>query len=124
MDIPLYHKREGYAVGKVQFSDFSNDFQVRCTKLTLGQTTHYLTKAQNASLFHRINSALSPNGVFVIDCPMATDEPAETTSFLNLVLWANSGGAAHSFEMYRGWLSDSGFRQIRQLSERWVTAIK
>ncbi len=89
-----------------------------------GQITHYLTKAQNASLFHRIYSALSPNGVFVIDCPMAMDEPAETTSFLTLVLWANSGGAAHSFEMYRGWLSDSGFRQIRQLSERWVVAIK
>ncbi|MGD9147631.1 MAG: hypothetical protein PVI80_18835, partial [Anaerolineae bacterium] len=35
VDIPLYHKREGYAVGKVQFSDFGNDFQVRCTKLTL-----------------------------------------------------------------------------------------
>jgi hypothetical protein len=36
VDIPLYHKREGYAVGKVQFSDFGNDFQIRCTKLTLG----------------------------------------------------------------------------------------
>ena len=89
-----------------------------------GQITHYLTKAQNASLFHRIYSALSPNGVFVIDCPMAMDEPAETTSFLTLVLWANSGGAAHSFEMYRNWLSESGFRQIEQLSERWVIAIK
>jgi hypothetical protein len=31
----VYHKREGYAVGKVQFSDFGNDLQVRCTKLTL-----------------------------------------------------------------------------------------
>ena len=31
----VYHKREGYAVGKVQFSDFENDSQVRCTKLTL-----------------------------------------------------------------------------------------
>ncbi|NIQ78463.1 MAG: methyltransferase domain-containing protein [Anaerolineae bacterium] len=89
-----------------------------------GQITHYLTKAQNASLFHRIYSALSPNGVLVIDCPMATDEPSETTSFLTLVAWANSGGAAHSFEMYRGWLSDSGFRHIRQLSERWVAAVK
>jgi len=89
-----------------------------------GQITHYLTEAQNASLFHRIYSALSPNGVFVIDCPMATDEPAETTSFLTLVLWANSGGAAHSFEMYQAWLSDSGFRQIKQLSERWLAAIK
>jgi len=89
-----------------------------------GQITHYLTEAQNASLFRRIYSALLPNGVFVIDCPMATDEPAETTSFLTLVLWANSGGAAHSFEVYRAWLSDSGFRQIKQLSERWVVAIK
>jgi len=89
-----------------------------------GQITHYLTEAQNNSLFQRIYSALSPNGVFVIDCPMATDEPAETTSFLSLVLWANSGGAAHSFEMYRAWLRESGFRQIEQLSERWVIAIK
>ncbi len=89
-----------------------------------GQITHYLTKAQNASLFHRIYSALSPNGILVIDCPMATDEPSETISFLTLVVWANSGGAAYSFEMYRGWLRDSGFRQIRQLSERWVVAIK
>jgi SAM-dependent methyltransferase len=89
-----------------------------------GQITHYLTKAQNASLFQRIYSALLPNGVLVIDCPMATDEPSETTSFLSLLAWANSGGAAHSFETYRGWLSDSGFRQIRQLSERWVVAVK
>ena len=89
-----------------------------------GQITHYLTEAQNASLFRRIYSALLPNGVFVIDCPMATDEPAETTSFLTLVLWANSGGAVHSFELYRAWLSDSDFRQIKQLSERWVVAIK
>jgi hypothetical protein len=35
VEIPLYHKREGYAVGKVQFSDFENDFPFRCAKLTL-----------------------------------------------------------------------------------------
>jgi cyclopropane fatty-acyl-phospholipid synthase-like methyltransferase len=89
-----------------------------------GQITHYLTKVQNASFFQRIYSALSPNGVLVIDCPMATDESSETTSFLTLIMWANSGGAAHSFEMYRDWLSDSCFRQVSQLSERWVAAIK
>jgi cyclopropane fatty-acyl-phospholipid synthase-like methyltransferase len=89
-----------------------------------GQITHYLTAAQNVSLFRRIYSALLPKGVFVIDCPMATDEPSETTSFLTLVLWANSGGAAYSFEEYQEWLSDSGFHQIKQLSERWVAAIK
>jgi SAM-dependent methyltransferase len=89
-----------------------------------GQITHYLTPEQNACLFRRIYSALSLNGVLVIDCPMATDEPAETASLLTLMLWANSGGAAHSFETYRGWLADAGFRQIRQLSERWLVAVK
>ncbi|UCC87318.1 MAG: class I SAM-dependent methyltransferase [Anaerolineales bacterium] len=89
-----------------------------------GQITHYLTKADNASLFNRVYSALSPNGVLVVDCPMAADKPTETTSFLTLLLWANSGGAAHSFEMYRAWLSDSGFRHIKQLSQRLLVAIK
>jgi 2-polyprenyl-3-methyl-5-hydroxy-6-metoxy-1,4-benzoquinol methylase len=89
-----------------------------------GQITHYLTAAQNAGLFGRIHSALAANGVLVIDCPMATDVPTETASLLTLMLWANSGGSAHSFETYRGWLADSGFRLIRQLSERWVVAIK
>jgi SAM-dependent methyltransferase len=89
-----------------------------------GQITHYLTPEQNAGLFRRIYSALSLGGTLVIDCPMATDEPAETASLLTLMLWANSDGAAHSFETYRGWLGDAGFPQIRQLSERWLVAVK
>ncbi len=89
-----------------------------------GQITHYLTEAQNTSLFQRIYSALSPNGLLVIDCPMAAEKPTETTSFLTLVLWANSGGSTHSFDTYQAWLSSSGFRQVKQLSERWLVAIK
>jgi cyclopropane fatty-acyl-phospholipid synthase-like methyltransferase len=89
-----------------------------------GQITHYLTPEQNAGLFRRIYSALSLNGVLVLDCPMAKNEPAETASLLTLMLWANSDGAAHSFETYRGWLGDAGFRQTRQLSERWLVAVK
>jgi len=27
----LCHKREDYSIGKVQFSDFGNDFSLRCT---------------------------------------------------------------------------------------------
>jgi 2-polyprenyl-3-methyl-5-hydroxy-6-metoxy-1,4-benzoquinol methylase len=96
----------------------------RYDAILAGQITHYLTETENISLFRRIHSALSQNGILVIDCPMATAEPDETTSFLTLVLWANSGGAAHSFEMYRAWLSESGFQQVKQLSERWVAAVK
>jgi hypothetical protein len=32
---PVYHQQEGFAVAKVQFSDFDNDLPSGCTKLTL-----------------------------------------------------------------------------------------
>jgi cyclopropane fatty-acyl-phospholipid synthase-like methyltransferase len=86
----------------------------------LGQITHYLTEQQNRDLFQRIHAALLPDGILVIDCPMATEQPSESTSFLTLVLWANGGGASHSFEAYRAWLQDAGFGQVRQMSERWL----
>ena len=89
-----------------------------------GQITHYFTVAQNTSLFQRNYSALSPNGICVIDCPMSMEKSTETTSFSPPVLWAKSGGVTHSFEMYRVWLNDSGFRQIKQIGERWVLATK
>jgi len=89
-----------------------------------GQITHYLTAEQNTGLFRRIHSALSPSGVFVIDCPMAAAEPTETASLLTFMLWANSGGATHSFETYREWLNGSGFGQVKQLGERWLAAVK
>lgn len=89
-----------------------------------GQITHYLTEAQNASFFSRIYSALAPGGRFLIDCPMGTDQPTESTGFLSLVLWVNSGGTAYPFERYQAWLRDSGFRQVKQLSDRWVVALK
>jgi hypothetical protein len=38
-------------------------------------------------------------------------------------LWANSGGTAYPFDTYQAWLKDAGFRQVKQLSERWLTAI-
>ena len=41
-----------------------------------------------------------------------------------LLSWAESGGAAHSFTDYRKWLEDAGFEQVKQLGERWLSAIK
>ena len=90
----------------------------------VGQITHYLTPDQNKNLFGRIYAALKSNGAFVIDCPMATDAPSESASFLTLFLWANSGGTAHPFETYRAWLEEVGFQSVTQLSERWLAAGK
>lgn len=90
----------------------------------VGQITHYLTPEQNRDLFRRIHAALKPGGTLVIDCPMAGAAPEETTCFLTLFLWANGGGAAHAFAMYRAWLSDSGFQAVTPLSDRSLAAQK
>ncbi|MBM3179846.1 MAG: hypothetical protein FJZ86_05775 [Chloroflexi bacterium] len=90
----------------------------------VGQITHYLTPSQNRDLFRRIHSALMDGGTLVIDCPMAKHTPTETSAFLTLFLWANSGGTAHSFETYKSWLEEIGFQSTIQLSERWLAAKK
>ncbi|NUQ86398.1 MAG: class I SAM-dependent methyltransferase, partial [Anaerolineales bacterium] len=78
----------------------------------VGQITHYLTPNQNRDLFCRIHAALTDDGTLVIDCPMSQETPTESSAFLSLFLWANSGGAAHSFETYRGWLDETGFQTV------------
>jgi SAM-dependent methyltransferase len=88
----------------------------------LGQVTHYLTESQNRDLFSRIYRALIPNGRLVLDVPMGMEQLDETSSFLSLVLWANSGGRAYSFEEYRLWLLEASFVQISQLSPRVLLA--
>lgn len=87
-----------------------------------GQITHYLSETENIDLFHRIYQALTPDGVYVIDCPMSTDNPSQSASFLTLMLWANSGGTAYSFETYREWLMKVGFIEVKRLGERWLSA--
>ncbi len=90
----------------------------------IGQITHYLTQQQNHELFRRVHRALVPGGVLVLDVPMAAVELKEESSFLSLLLWANSGGRAYSFEEYRSWLLSAGFGTVRQLSERQLSAIR
>ncbi len=41
-----------------------------------------------------------------------------------LLSWAERGGAAHSFTDYRIRLEDVGFKQVKQLGEHWLSAIK
>jgi len=63
-------------------------------------------------------------GRLVLDVPMETEQPDEIGSFLSLVLWANSGGLAYSFEEYRLWLLEAGFTGVWQLSPRLVVATR
>jgi 2-polyprenyl-3-methyl-5-hydroxy-6-metoxy-1,4-benzoquinol methylase len=90
----------------------------------LGQITYYLTTDQNRDLFRRVYRTLAAGGMLVIDCAMSSDELAVFPSFATLFLWANSGGAAHSFASYRAWLHDAGFGAANQLGERWLSAVK
>jgi SAM-dependent methyltransferase len=88
----------------------------------LGQVSHYLTEQQNQDLFGRICRALVPGGKLVLDVPMGTEQPDENSSFLSLILWANSGGRAYAFDEYRLWLQDAGFAGVNQLSPRLLSA--
>jgi SAM-dependent methyltransferase len=88
----------------------------------VGQISHYLTVQQNSDLFKRIYRALVPGGVLLLDVPMATEKLDESSSFLSLLLWANSGGRAYTFNEYRSWLLACGFSTIHQHSERLLSA--
>jgi SAM-dependent methyltransferase len=89
----------------------------------LGQVTHYLTPAQNQELFRRVHAALRPSGT-LLDVPMTGEPPSEWTQITSLLLWVNGGGGTHGFEQYRAWLEETGFVRVRQLSERWLAAVR
>jgi SAM-dependent methyltransferase len=112
-------KQVTFIPGNLLATDLGN---LRYDGCLLGQVTHYLTKQHNCQLFKRICSALIHGGKLVLDVPMETTELDENSSFLSLLLWANSGGRAYSFEEYRSWLMDSGFIQVDKLSERLLVA--
>jgi SAM-dependent methyltransferase len=90
----------------------------------LGQITHYLTLSQNRDLFRRVQAALRPGGLLLLDVPMAGEQASEWTQIVSLLLWANGGGGAHSFDQYRAWLEQAGFVQVRSLSDRWLAAVR
>jgi hypothetical protein len=90
----------------------------------VGQITHYLTQGQNNSLFRRVQKALMLGGKLLLDVPMESSQLDESSSFLSLLLWANSGGRAYPFEKYRSWLKASGFTSIHHLSERLLSAVR
>jgi uncharacterized membrane protein YpjA len=48
----------------------------------------------------------------------------ENSSFLSLLLWANSGGHAYGYTEYQAWLMDSGFTTVIQHSPRLLSAIR
>ena len=111
----------GFLSGNLLTADLGNaEYDVTL----LGQITHYLTKQQNCELFNRIYKALTPGGKLVLDVPMEKEQLNESSSFLTLILWANSGGRAYTFDEYRSWLMETGFTSVDLLSERLLSAIR
>jgi SAM-dependent methyltransferase len=110
-----------FTTGDILVDDFGVE---RYDAALLGQVSYYFTPTQNADLFRRIHEALTPGGVFVIDALMSSEPPSAEASLYTALLWAISGGAAHSFVVYRGWLEQVGFRQATQWGDRWLSAVK
>jgi len=90
----------------------------------LGQVSYYLDPQRMRQLAIRMQRALDRGGLLLLDAIMADDPPSEWASYITLVTWGVSGGAAHSFDAYRQWLSEAGFARVQRLSERWLAARK
>lgn len=103
----------------------SADFGVsRFHACLLGQITHYLSPQHNLDLLRRVHAALTPGGTLVIDVTRGSAEPDEWAGILSVLLWANSGGGAHSLQDYTTWLAQAGFAPARALNERWLAAVR
>lgn len=90
----------------------------------LGQVTYYLDAEEMQRLASRVHATLDEGGLLLLDAIMAEDPPSEWASYVSLVTWGVSGGAAHRFDTYRDWLTSAGFADVRQHSERWLSARK
>jgi SAM-dependent methyltransferase len=90
----------------------------------LGQVTYYLAPEAMQRLAARLHGALDDGGLLLLDAVMAEDPPSEWASYVTLVTWGVSGGAAHSFATYQDWLTSAGFVEVRQLSDHWLSARK
>ena len=55
---------------------------------------------------------------------MAGDAPSEWASRATLLMKTLNGGAAHTFADYGGWLQLTGFRQVVQHNDHWLSAVK
>ncbi len=90
----------------------------------LSQITYSLTPSQNTEIFRRVYKALSPHGILLIDAIMTSNEPSESAALVSLLMHTISGGTTYSFAEYRKCLEEVGFRQVTQISEKWLSAAK
>ena len=103
----------------------SDDFGTeRYQAALLGLITYILTPEQNADVFRRAFRALRPGGRLVIDAIMSSGQPTEWASRATLLMSTWNGGAAHSFDDYRTWLEQTGFRKVVLHNEQLLSAIK
>lgn len=90
----------------------------------LGNATNFFTKPENLDLFHRVYRSLKKGGSFLINVTMDTGEMDAHIRLYSFVLWTLSGTLFYNFHDYRGWLIDSGFEEITQLSKLWLCSKK
>ncbi|MCC7496103.1 MAG: methyltransferase domain-containing protein [Bryobacterales bacterium] len=103
-----------YVAGDIATADFGHGHAVA----TLGHILHSEGRERSRKLIRRVFEALEPGGVIAISEFVPNAErtgPAIPLLFAVNMLINTTAGDVYTFEEMRGWLTEAGFRNVRQL---------
>lgn len=105
--------RAHWSPGDLKTTDFG---EARFDVAILGNIVHSEGEASSRNLFGRIYQALDRGGrIAVIDMVPKEDRsgPLMPVQFALVMLMSTEEGGTYTFEEYRAWLEDAGFREVQ-----------
>jgi ubiquinone/menaquinone biosynthesis C-methylase UbiE len=89
----------------------------------LGDVTHFFSPEENTRLFHKVHTALTPGGIIVINSVARRENERSVWDDLWLYVATASGGVYDSAE-YKAMLENAGFRNIEDINQGPIKAVK
>ena len=100
------------------------DFVSRVYELAyLGNVTHFFSAEQNTRLFRKVQAALAPGGMLVVNSMVRREKSNAVWADLWLYA-ATASGRAYNFSDYRTMLEEAGFTNVEDIDQGPIKAIK
>jgi len=100
------------------------DFGSRAYDLAyLGNVTHFFSSEENTRLFHKVQAALAPAGMIVVNSMVRREKSNAVWADLWLYAATASGGAYDFFE-YRTMFEKAGFTHVEGINQGPIKAVK